>query len=397
MYQLKSKFKKIEKKFDKLYNSTFYSIEFLQKVLFYLGTIFLFLHRCWDYTPYEPLLKIRHYFIYIAIVLLILKICITKESLLKYIKFLFLIVIAFVCDNITKSNYKVVSIILYIVATRNIDIKSIFKFHFIFSSCFIFSNVILYTCTEFLEIHIPNLSSIEYVYRDEVLRHGFYFFHPNAFSFYLFFAYVIYIYLHYDKINLMHKKNLFLHFGISIFLAFFCSFFMKTRVATILFLGLIPLLLIFQNRKITNTKLFKVGIPLTYVIIFIVSFLLVVCYNQENLLGTIAEKINKIISGRLDLANKALTDYGITVFGGSLSSLQAFVIDNGYFYLLLKSGILVSFFIFWYFTKTLYFFTEKKRFSELYVMFIFCIYCFIEALFIHPIISFPFAFLGLFI
>lgn len=70
-----------------------------------------------------------------------------------------------------------------------------------------------------------------------------------------------------------------------------------------------------------------------------------------------------------------------------------FVVDNSYYYVFIKYGLLFSFIFYYQFSKTSMKLMSQKCYKDIYIIILFCIYSFIEALIVHPQI----AIVGLFI
>ncbi len=387
----------IENKFSQLYNNTFGSIEFLKKTCFFVGLTCIFIYNCFDYNLILFTTRTFNTFLYLGIILLVLKILLTKEKLTTYLKYLFYILMAVICDNIIESRFILLTVILYMISSKQLDIKSIFKYIFIFNSLVLIINMFVYFMNQFIGFNLLNLQISNYIYRGNSIRHSLYFYHPNAFSFYLFWTYITYIYLHWDDYTLKNRKKLSILFGISILFALFCFTATQTRIACLLFLVSVPLLLIFKNKKFQNNQIFELLTTTMYLIIFSFSFLLLLFYKQDNIFGLISMSFDNLLSGRINLGHIELLDKGITLLGNNIPNFANFVVDNGYYHILIKYGIVFTLFFGFLIFKASCKSYERKDFKTVYVLVLFCIYNFIEALLVHPQACIIYAILGLFI
>lgn len=171
----------------------------------------------------------------------------------------------------------------------------------------------------------------------------------------------------------------------------------QSRTASIFFLISVPLLLLFKNKKFQESKITKHTLSYFYVIMFNISMFLLFVFKQKNILGVISQKINVLLSNRILLGDLELSKYGLTVFGQSRISFNDFVVDNGYYHILIKYGLLATVFFLCLFVKTSKRLYKTRDYKGLYLIILFCIYNFIEALLVHPQIAIVYVILGMFI
>ena len=86
-----------------------------------------------------------------------------------------------------------------IVAAKGIEINKILKFLLIFNIIVLSIHILLYGIYYFTD---SNSLQLEVRSGTDVVRHDFLFGHPNTFSTYLIWTYLMYLYLKYDKINI---------------------------------------------------------------------------------------------------------------------------------------------------------------------------------------------------
>ena len=389
-------FDKLNNKFSKFYDKVT-TIETIRNIFFYLGITLFFIGDSSDYSiiGFTPLVK--NLLLYSGFTLLVLKIFLTQESLYNYIKYFIYILIAIILDNVIGTKVIALSIVLYIMSSKKVDINKFFKYLFFINCIILIFNLYVYIANQFLGFNLfgTRISPEYYLYRNNLIRHGFYFYHPNAFSFYLFWTYMLYIYLQWDSFK--RAKQYIKVFIASVLLAIVCFFCTQTRIATIFFLITVPLLFVFKNKKFQNSRLIKWILSYFYVILFIISMLLLVSYGLNNVLGVISLKISDILNGRIWLGNLELTKYGLTLFGQPGLASKFFVVDNGYYHILIKYGLLATLFFLSLFVKTSKRLCINKDYKCLYLITLFCVYNFIEALLVHPQSCIIYAILGMFI
>lgn len=389
-------FNKINNKFSEFYDK-FVNIETIRNVFFYLGITMVFISISYDYSIIKFKLLTTNALLYSGITLLALKIFLTKESLYNYIKYLICILLAIICDSVIGNSKTALIIILYMISSKKIDRNNFFKYLFLLNYTIILFNLYIYFSNQFLGFNFfdAKIDAGYYLYRNDLVRHGFYFYHPNAFSFYLFWTYILYIYLQWD--NLKSKKNYVIIFIVSVLLAGVCFLCTQSRTASIFFLISVPLLLLFKNKKFQESKITKHTLSYFYVIMFNISMFLLFVFKQKNILGVISQKINVLLSNRILLGDLELSKYGLMVFGQSRISFNDFVVDNGYYHILIKYGLLATVFFLCLFVKTSKRLYKTKDYKGLYLIILFCIYNFIEALLVHPQIAIVYVILGMFI
>ena len=111
-------FDKLNNKFSKFYDKVT-TIETIRNIFFYLGITLFFIGDSSDYSiiGFTPLVK--NLLLYSGFTLLVLKIFLTQESLYNYIKYFIYILIAIILDNIIGTKVIALSIVLYIIISKN--------------------------------------------------------------------------------------------------------------------------------------------------------------------------------------------------------------------------------------------------------------------------------------
>lgn len=400
--KLKNKLDRIEEKIDskiKISPNFIEIIDVIKKNLFYLGLTGVLIFESAHYSsliiikyPYSEILG------NISLILLISKIVLTKEKFWKYILYFTLIYLAYICENNIGISYHMTFIVVTMIASRGIDIKKIIKYVFSFNCLLILVQMYCYVMFKMGYMDFLEIEKEVVLYRNGLLRHTFFFFHPNTFSNYLFWTYMMFVYLNFDN-----KKKRKLIVLLAIFLAVFTYVFPSSRNAFIFFIISIPLLYLYNNKKVQKNKVFLSLNELSFVLSLLVSFILLIFYDTNGMFGIITGWIDKLLSGRIWLGKSYLIEYGISLLGNFMTASRNFnatgvatvVIDNWYYYMLIRLGLIFTLFNFIIFFKGACHFTKTKDYAKLYVLIIFILYNCIEIVGTIPQISFPYFFLGM--
>lgn len=376
-------------------------ITLIKQILFYVGLTGILFCFSDQYSSILSLpFKSKSIIANSSLLLLFIKILLTKEKLWKYLMFLILIVLACVCDTNIGIRYHTIFIVVLILSSREIDIKGIVNYVFIFNCLFIAIHMFSYIL---FKIGLMDFLVIEkefVLYRNNHLRHTFFLFHPNAFSNYLFWTYMMFVYLNFN--NKKMRKVIVL---VAIILSMFVYIFPVSRNACFFFIFSIILLFVYDNQKIRNKKWFCNLNVLLFVLCFTISFSLLILYNNPNILGKITGMVNNLLTGRIRLGQGYLAEYGTNLFGIFMPAsrnmravgVERVAIDNWYYYMFIRLGLLFTFFYFFTFLINLWNFVKNKDFSKLCVILIFLLYNCIENIGINGQLAFPFFFLGMFL
>lgn len=377
------------------------TIKLLQNILFFAGLTGILFYLS---AHYSSLIVIQYkssmILAKISLIILIIKILITKDKIWKYFLYAILIFISYKCDCIINIPFHMSFIIIPIIASKNINTKVIIRY-------MLFYNIILLTIQIFCYImHLngvikfSNIEEKKIFYRYGHIRHTFFFFHPNTFSNYLFWTYMMFAYLDFNS-----KKMRKYIVVIAVLLSIFVFLYSMSKNASVFFLISIVFFYIFHNVKIQNNQLFQYLNVLLFSICLFVSFLFLFNYGKKGIFGTIINSINSVTSGRIKLGHDYFFEYGVNVFGMlmtntrnlSAANVESVVIDNWYYYMVIRLGLVFTFFYFILFLISSYKFIQNKNFDKLYVITIFLLYNCIESVGINPQLAFPYFFFGIFI
>lgn len=373
--------------------------QLLKNILFFVGLTGILIYES---AHYSSLIRIDYPTSLIlgdiSLIILIIKILLTKEKTWKYLIYALLIYLARICENNIAIDFHMTFIIIPIIASKEIELKKIIKFIFIFNSLLILMQTICYTLFNIGLMDFLIIEKENSLYRNGVLRHTMFFFHPNTFSNYLFWTYMMFVYLNFD--NKKMKKIIIL---VAIFLAIFTYIIPNSRNAALFYIISIVLILVY-NSKIRDNKYFKTMTMLSFAICMLISFILLILYNGDNILGDLTNAINKLLSGRIWLGKSYLQEYGTSLLGNYMFSpdknyaasyVFRVVIDNWYYYMIIRIGIVFTIFFAVMFSKACYNFTQNKDYAKTYVLTIFMLYNCIEIIATLPQLSFPYFFLGM--
>lgn len=150
--------------------------------------------------------------------------------------------------------------------------------------------------------------------------------------------------------------------------------FILTKSRTGLIIGFIMafLYLIFKYTKICDKNVMRKSIQIACIIIVIVSILVTILYGNSSIL----ENINKVLTGRLEYANRHFNQYGITLFGKNMQIIGA--LDFGIIAVLLKYGIVPYIVIVGGMIVLIGKYLQEKKFNRVVMLLTFLIYAITE-------------------
>lgn len=393
--------KKINNKFENWYSNFFKDTKNIKNLLFYLGlicTLIIFTTGSSQIIQLDSVLIMNIQIL--TQVFLILKIILTKEKLSNYLFFTLIIVLTYICDSNMGNHFELTPVILLIIASRQVESSKIIDFVLCFNILLIGYHVAVYILDYVFNCGFFDLSYQTSFYRGEKIRHAFYFYHPNTFSNYLFWTYLMYVYL-----NFNNKKKTLLIVFIGIILAILTYIFPNSRNASLFYLISLILYALFKNKKFTSSKKICSLLSFSFVICFFVSFYLLIFMDSNTAVGNFINKFNLFLNNRLLVGYRYLMVYGISLLGNLFTpennllavGYSRVILDNWYYYLIIRVGVIMNLFYLYSFSKTLTKSLQKKDYSKVFAIVIFLLYNCIESIGINPQISFPFFFLGMFL
>ena len=303
------------------------------ETLFYIAYTLFILYSMFSNVKF--LSDYRNIVIKIVYVMLILIFIIQskKYSIKSMIIVIVLSTILITSWIVSKSN-TLIPLLLFILASKNMEFKKIVNYSWKLKTIFLFLIIGLY----FL-----GFTDNYYMYREDgTLRSSMGFSHPNAFGIYILSICCEYIYVRYPKLKFIEALSI-------IGLSFLVSNFSDSRTSQILLIILVLMVMFLNKRKIeiifANRFINKIVLSL-FIIITIVSLGFAYNYNPNN---EFMYKVNKIVSGRIRLANIFLDKYSVNLFGNDLEIVttkqsketgeQTQVLDNAYIKIILCYGV----------------------------------------------------------
>lgn len=298
-------------------------------LVFYVYLLFQITHILYNVTvltPYMKIFRILVYVFFMVIIFLNAKKYKIKEIFIMGILTLLIGVSTYITD---KENLLIV--MLFIISFKSIDFEKVIKYDIAVKIILITILLILY------ELGFTT----EYVtYRaDGTVRSTLGFTHPNVLGIYILSLCADVFYLNYSKKTLLFP----IFSGISIIIVNNVSNSRTSTMCMVLLLVLWFFSLRKNNKKQIKSKLLKYSI-----FIFTgITYVFVCIYRMKSSFSFL---LNKIFSGRLSYINNFLSEYTIKLFGNKVnfistqqatgSVVQAWVLDNAYFYLLIVNGII---------------------------------------------------------
>ena len=323
---------------------------------------------------------ISDFFNLIAYVLLFLKI-IYKESIMKLILYGVIIILS-LCGYLNSGMTVLITLILVVIASKNIDLNRIIIFIFSISLVTLLVHIFLYI---FNLIFSPD--SLEIIYRYDRPRYNFYLGHPNNFGAIVAWTTLMYFYLKYEKINVW--DNL-----IGILIALFLYVVPNSRTSAMLII--ITLILMFLYKKdfkiIINFS--KITIP--------VSFIAILFFSITYDVNPFSEQLDKFFSSRIRLGAAIYENYGIHLLGESIPvgelvtnsykyGLTALTVDSAYQSLIFFYGIINSFIFLVAYTYLN--FKKGIEIKKILFLTVWALFAITESMALNPLICFPLLFI----
>lgn len=299
----------------------------------------------------------------------------SKYGKIKTMLFFSILIIAVLINfKVTSWNIKILSLGLVVVSAYKVDLKKILKNILIMQ---LILTMILIGCalTEITRDYTITRSG------NLVERHSLGFTYPTNLSQIILFETLIFAYL--TEFKLKHKL---------ICLTLICcnilAYYLTDSKTEILFFLIIIAIYVLKNVRIFEKLIHGISniIAKTYLIIPLLSLIIVLAYP----LGGVMNKINNMLSGRLETQNLVIQDGNIKLFGSDIKmvgygledfkkygkkiSYEYNYIDNEYLQILIVHGIIICAEILILFNLLLRTLNKNKKYDELF--FIYFILCF---------------------
>lgn len=275
-----------------------------------------------------PVFPIYSFIRILCAIFLSFKILIDKQerSRLIYLLPVFLI-LGF--STLVSGTWNLAILLLFAVASNGIEVKSIAKL-----LIYIYTIIVIITsiCAKF-----GIISSYPIKGDGGLIRDPMGFTHPNTFSAFVVVLCCAFAVIRFSKFSIIDLLLYLLGFYLSWSIAY-------SRTASICVIYIASLAFIFSKAK-DYKLLYKAGAALFF-LECVTSLYLMVQYNSSTIW---MNKIDKLLSGRFDLAHYFYKSYGVTPFGVdytnkniSYNGYSTFVVDNAFCHILLESGYLIS-------------------------------------------------------
>lgn len=151
----------------------------------------------------------------------------------------------------------------------------------------------------------------------------------------------------------------------------------RTSIIVSLF-GLLCFILMRFKINIFKNKVIQIIVENLFVILLVFS--VIVCYMYGNGSG-LAIKLNGLLSDRLVLAYNYLKEYGIHLFGSSISSktllqsgFYAYTLDMGFIYILVRFGLISTLVYAFVYNRAIHYLFKKNKYYEVLVILSFLVY-----------------------
>lgn len=316
-----------------------------------------------------------------CIYLLILNEVIKSKLTLKSLRGLFVCGAMYVVIAYNTSFFSdVVMLLAFVYCGRNISFEKIAKIT-IYTSSSILIFVILSSYAGIINNYIENTE----MRRREYL--GFrYSLYPAAIIFNIT---ALVLYINRGKINLRQVLLLL----ISNFFVFYKT---NSRLSFYMAVLMIIIMPLFQKfpKILENSKIFHIGMGLSFIIAAVCSVVLTVIYNPNI---EWMKKLNAIFNDRLKFGNRSLMMYGVSILGkrnmewigngldsaGNKSTETYLWVDNFYISIIQRFGILVSIVIILLLTFTLFKCWKVKNYYLMLILTLIAGHCMIDDLFLY--------------
>ena len=328
--------------------------QYLSRYIFYIAYGILLFKNLIDHSTIQVFFSTESFlynyiFRILSYSLILIKLFTENRMLLRqfilYAALILLSVMVFLCSN---EGY-VIDIAFLVVGAHGVDLKSIVKIFFIFTSIAIIVLMLLSICGLIINYKIYG----EYG-EQEMVRYSFGSTYPTDFAARIFYVELAYTYLKKNKHDILY---LLFWLSVGLFVWFFC----RARLNTILIICFA--LAVFINTKFPKVykyKIIKFLLIYSMILCCVISISLHALYSKDN---SLLYSLNIILSNRLMLGKVGIDEYGFSLFGKIIEmngngfttqnidwSKGYFYIDCGFLKIALTNGIIYLLFFVAFFT-----------------------------------------------
>lgn len=199
----------------------------------------------------------------------------------------------------------------------------------------------------------------------------------NAAYYMIFVTIAIVLYIQYEKLN-------FWYFAVSAaicLLAFEATF---CRTGLIVFFAMWALIIL---DKLSKNKKYYQLLTMTTAGVFIISWIWMVIYKINN---TFMFRINRMLSGRIEITNNYYKAYGMTLFPKTVNifwDMNYTTIDNLYMYLFISCGALFAILFVYWASRSQWKMYSNGYYREIIFFTIFAVYAVLEQSPMNPILN----------
>jgi len=278
-----------------------------------------------------------------------------------------------------------------IMAAKNMDVKKIVKSIVIPMTVYFAIIISLYFIGYLFDIESLSFM-IKKTESSYIVRHTFFYYHPNVFAEQLTWIIFMWLYLKYEKWNT-------LTYLIIVMFSIFLYYFPNSRTNAVILLLIIVVNLIYNKISIKKLKLFSRNI---FNICLILSMVLMILSNTDNI---IVLKVNELLTGRIKLGWYTNELFGLTIFGQKLPIgenleitqyhwIMSYALDNFYYRIIYANGLIITALYGYFINRGLKTLDKLERKKELIFFVILCIFGLSENVMSNIIIAFPLFFLN---
>lgn len=307
------------------------------KLFFYLGVGILTVKVLFMYSDFFAVPEwADRFFVIFGVSCLIMKIVFQQYTFLLLVFWVGLGCISCICAFCSR-DYTVLLTMLVICAFQQISIESFIREIFKIKCFFLWIHIVLYVIRLWLHPEV-----LTFNLREGMLRHTFGMNHANIFSMIITWMILEWTYIHYEKIKI---RNL-----VAIQIMGFIVYGLTFSRTGLLVLTLAVFLSGIAKCNRNLDRIFIVGGQWSYLILAMLSLLIMYFYfDVTGEIGRMLQKLNQILTGRLNMWATAYQLYGTSICGQIISEngkvswdevyrITQVIVDNTYVYLAVKCG-----------------------------------------------------------
>lgn len=308
----------------------------------------------------------------LSALLIVIKIYLQKSSLKEYFRMLLLMTLMIIC-YLNSGAITLVLSMLFIIASKGIDIERLFLTNIIIRIISFISIIILslFNLRPNVIIHMLRMTG------DEAIRYSLGFNHPNELHMQFFTIVVMFLAIFYKKL----KWNHYLYISILNIIVYKYSVSRTGMIAIFSAIIITLILKLFEKKEINIPSIVALLVPLCSIF----SVVSTILYTDSGILNV----LNRLLQGRISNSQYFWKLSGATFFGQELNyTTSDLILDNSYVILWLNCGILVFILFNVAYYLTLLQLIKNKDYSGILIIILFAIYGitegFLSNIFLNP-------------